>query len=891
MNTFVGPIPDDIDKLSASLQHLDLSANNFTGDVSRSIGGLKELTTLYLTNNLLDGTFPSEIANLSKLEDLQMPWNPFTPTALPSDWGKLKNLKSLFMAGCNLVGEIPESFGGMESLEHLDLTANHLVGSIPNGLFLLKDLSYLYLYKNKLSGPIPSLVLSLNLKEIDLSQNHLSGSIPEDFGNLKSLQILNLFKNRLTGQIPTRIGLLPELETVKLFFNNISGTLPPQLGLHSRLVGLEIGGNNISGPLPEKLCSKGALRGITAFSNKLSGEIPNSLENCTALRTLMLQNNNFTGEIPSGIWTCPNLYSLFLSSNGFTGQFPDLVASNMIRIDVKNNKLSGEIPATIGSWKNIQVFDAGNNMLSGSLPLGLTSLSRLSSLSLEGNQLSGELPIKTNSWQHLNTLDLSRNKFSGPIPASFSSLQTLNYLDLSSNDLSGEIPPQFEDVSFTFLNLSNNKLSGQIPNFLDNGAFANSFLNTSLCTSDKTKILELPRCSTSFNSSSSKHLSFKYLTLILVLAVILFLVTLYFTVYAIKEMRQRKHNSELTSWKLTSFQRLEFTEYNIISSLSEHNVIGSGGSGKVYRVQVDNSGYSVAAKKIWNNQKLNNSQFLAEVQILGTIRHTNIVKLLCCISSENSKLLVYEYLENQSLDRWLYGRRKLETKGSDVLHVLDWPTRLRIAIGAAQGLCYMHHDCSPPIIHRDVKSSNILLDSKFNAKIADFGLAKTTVKEGELHTMSNIAGSFGYLAPEYQYTTKVNEKIDVYSFGVVLLELTTGKEPNGVDESLNLAEWSWKNYSEDKPIVEALDEEIKEGYCVGEMSSVFKLGLVCTSPLPDKRPSMREVLQVLCQYSPLEEDARKTNMERTEHDVPPLLVSMNNKNGSRRVVQDAMDMV
>ena len=210
-----------------------------------------------------------------------------------------------------------------------------------------------------------------------------------------------------------------------------------------------------------------------------------------------------------------------------------------------------------------------------------------------------------------------------------------------------------------------------------------------------------------------------------------------------------KHGFDST-WKFTTFQKVNFKESDILSGLIENNVIGSGGSGKVYRVGVNDSNNFVAVKRIWNSRKLEQKlekEFHAEVKILGSIRHSNIVKLLGCMSNENSKLLVYEYSKNHSLDQWLHRKSRASSTSSSVQHVvLDWPKRLQIAVGAAQGLHYMHHGCSPPIIHRDVKSSNILLDSEFNAKIADFGLAKM-FKQGELATMSVVAGSFGYIAP------------------------------------------------------------------------------------------------------------------------------------------------
>lgn len=246
-------------------------------------------------------------------------------------------------------------------------------------------------------------------------------------------------------------------------------------------------------------------------------------------------------------------------------------------------------------------------------------------------------------------------------------------------------------------------------------------------------------------------ISTPYLVLIITLSAAVFLLAVSFSFFIIRCYRS-KHGLD-TKWKLTSFQRLNFTESNIVSGLNDHNLIGSGGSGKVYRVNVNRQGDVVAVKRIWNNKKVEHKleqEFLSEVKILSSIRHVNIVKLKCCISSESSKLLVYEYMENRSLDRWLHGKNRqngIPAARSVHHHVLDWPKRSQIVIGAARGLCYMHHDCVPPVIHRDIKASNILLDSDFNVKIADFGLAKLLVTQGELATMSTVAGSFGYLAP------------------------------------------------------------------------------------------------------------------------------------------------
>ena len=297
----------------------------------------------------------------------------------------------------------------------------------------------------------------------------------------------------------------------------------------------------------------------------------------------------------------------------------------------------------------------------------------------------------------------------------------------------------------TSLNLSSNRLTGEIPSQFENRAYASSFLNNpGLCASSSN--VNLKSCF--FVPRKSKKGSSQHVAVIIVSVIAVFLVALLSFFYMIRIYQKRK--DELTSTETTSFHRLNFRDSDILPKLTESNVIGSGGSGKVYRVPINHTAEVVAVKKIWNDRKLDQKhekEFLAEVQILSTIRHLNIVKLLCCISSENLKLLVYEYMEKRSLDQWLHKKNRSSLSGRARDEVLSWRRRMQIAVGAAQGLCYMHHDCSPTIVHRDLKSSNILLDYNFNAKIADFGVAKILIKEGEFATMSTVVGSCGYIAP------------------------------------------------------------------------------------------------------------------------------------------------
>ncbi|CAN8265201.1 unnamed protein product [Cochlearia groenlandica] len=884
-NNFNGTLPADIHRLSRELVYLDLGANGFSGEIPSKIGLLSNLKTLNLYQSDYDGTVPSEIGDLSELEELRLAYNDkFSPAKIPTEFGKLKKLNYLWLTEMNLIGEIPAVvFEKMTDLVHVDLSVNKLTGRIPDILFGLKNLTDLYLYVNELTGEIPNSISAMNMVSVDLSVNNLTGPIPELIGNLTKLQFLNLFENKLTGEIPPAIGKLPELKELKIYANKLTGEIPADLGFYSKLERFEVSENQLTGKLPENLCKGGRLLGVVVFSNKLTGEISESLGNCGTLLTVQLHNNDFSGKFPSRIWTASDLFSLMVSNNSFTGELPENVAWNLSRIEIENNGFSGELPRSIGTWSSLVVFKGGNNRFSGEIPKELTSLSNLISIFFDENDLSGELPDEIISWKSLVTLSLSRNKLSGTIPNGLGSLPQLLNLDLSENQFSGVIPREIGNLKLTTLDLSSNRLTGEIPEQLDNLAYETSFLNNTNLCADK-PVLNLPDCRK--NIRRSKGIPWKLLAMILVIAALLLAIVLLVTFFAIRDYTRKQRGGRrkgLETWKLTSFHRVDFAESEILSNLMEHNVIGSGGSGKVYKIFIENSGQYVAVKRIWDNKKVDKNlekEFLSEVEILGTIRHANIVKLLCCISRDDSKLLVYEYLEKRSLDQWLHGKKKsgnLEANNS-----LTWPQRLNIAVGAAQGLCYMHHDCTPAIIHRDVKSSNILLDYEFNAKIADFGLAKMLIKQDQqLHTMSAVAGSFGYIAPEYAYTSKVDEKIDVYSFGVVLLELVTGREGNNGDDHTNLADWSWKHYQTGKHIVETFDEDIKEASKAEEMTTVFKLGLMCTNTLPSHRPSMKEVLYVLNQQS-----LKETKTASTEAHEAPLLVSLSGRSRTSKRVGD-----
>ncbi|KAF8726343.1 hypothetical protein HU200_019805 [Digitaria exilis] len=741
-------------------------------------------------------------------------------------------------------------------LEVLDLSINHFTGGNLNTyLSSFRNLRSLNLSFNSFSGDVPTSMVG-SLAELVLSGNQLSGSIPQGVFSYKNLTLLDLRQNYLIGSIPNKFNNISKLESLILSGNNLTGQIPLSL-LHSRsLYRLRLGGNRLSGIIPSSICDG---RGLTY---------------------LELNNNQLTGNIPSELGNCKNLSLLSLPSNKLQGLVPDAISSldKLVVLNLQNNSLSGRIP-NFSDLRSLSTLNLSHNSFTGQIPYGIFQLQKLSTLDLQGNNISGDIPVSISSSQSLIELNLANNVLTGTIPTMPTTLSTS--LNLSHNNLSGSIPSSLGNlIELEILDLSYNGLSGEVPSSLRNLQSLTQ-LNVEISTVGN------PGLTNGTGNNTTSTVKKKGHTVVLViftlagalvglcLVAVIVVMSLSKRIYRVEDGEGVFHiingrvvmdnnqtsateftNARPDNWQITTFQALNFDHADIHHRLMEKNLIGSGGSGHVYRVTYTNRYNShngvVAVKQIRRVGSLDEKlerEFESEASILCNIRHNNIVRLLCCLSSAESKLLVYDYMDNGSLDAWLHGDRV----------PLDWPTRLIVAVGAAQGLCYMHHDCSPPIVHRDIKTSNILLDSEFRAKVADFGLARMLVQAGEPNTMSAVAGSFGHMAPEYAYTRRVNEKVDVYSFGVVLLELTTGRKANDGGELGCLAEWARHHNQSGASILDATDKSIRYAGYPSEIETVFRLGVQCTGTLPLTRPTMKDVLQILLKCS--EQTLRKSRME------------------------------
>ncbi|KAK7263296.1 hypothetical protein RJT34_30883 [Clitoria ternatea] len=882
-----GTLSDDLSHLPF-LSHLSLADNKFSGIIPPSLSSLSNLRFLNLSNNFFNGTFPSQLSNLHNLRVLDLYNNNMTgplPLAvtnmsllrhlhlggsffsgsIPPQYGKWLHLEYLALSGNELTGNIPPEIGNLASLRELyigyfntyeggippeignlsqlvrfDAAYCGLSGEIPPELGKLQNLDTLFLQVNALSGSLtPELGNLKSLKSMDLSNNILSGEVPASFAELKNLTLLNLFRNRLHGAIPEFVGELPALEVLQLWENNFTGSIPQSLGKNGRITLVDLSSNKITGSLPPDLCFGNRLQTLITLGNYLFGSIPESLGKCESLNRIRMGNNFLNGSIPKGLFGLPKLTQVELQENLLTGEFPEAgsMSANLGQISLSNNKLFGPLPPTIGNFTSMQKLLLDGNKFSGRIPPEIGKLQQLSKVDFSHNKFSGPIAPQISQCKLLTFVDLSRNELSGEIPNQITGMRILNYLNLSRNHLVGSIPGSIASMqSLTSVDFSYNNLSGLVPgtgqfsyfnytSFLGNPELCGPYLGP--CKDRFANDPRQPRVKGPLSSS---------LKLLLVIG--LLVCSIAFAVAAIIKARSLKKASEARAWKLTAFQRLDFTVDDVLDCLKEDNIIGKGGAGIVYKGAMPN-GDHVAVKRLpaMSRGSSHDHGFNAEIQTLGKIRHRHIVRLLGFCSNYETNLLVYEYMPNGSLGEVLHGK-----KGGH----LHWDTRYKIAVEAAKGLCYLHHDCSPLIVHRDVKSNNILLDSSFEAHVADFGLAKFLQDSGTSECMSAIAGSYGYIAPEYAYTLKVDEKSDVYSFGVVLLELVTGRKPVGeFGDGVDIVQWVRKMTDSNKEgVLKVLDPRLPS-IPLHEVMHVFYVAMLCVEEQAVERPTMREVVQIL----------------------------------------------
>lgn len=561
-----------------------------------------------------------------------------------------------------------------------------------------------------------------------------------------------------------------------------------------------------------------------------------------------------------------------LSNNTLKGPLPSSLSSlsDLQVLDVSSNQFSGPIPASFGRLVSLIKLILGKNSFIGSIPPSIGRCSSLQLLDLSSNGLTGNIPVELCRIEALEiALNLSCNGLTGPIPTQISALEKLSILDLSHNKLEGNLSALAGLVNLVSLNISNNNFTGYLP---DNKLFRqlpSSDLagNQGLCSVGGDSCFISDVAGTGVGKGGNGIKRSRRLKLALALLITLTIAMVVMGLVAVIRARRtirgddESEMGEPWPWHFTPFQKLNFSVEQVLRCLVDSNVIGKGCSGVVYRADMDN-GEVIAVKKLWpltmatangckDEKCAVRDSFSAEVKTLGSIRHKNIVRFLGCCWNRNMRLLMYDYMPNGSLGSLLH-----ERNGSP----LEWELRYQILLGAAQGLAYLHHDCVPPIVHRDIKANNILIGLEFEPYIADFGLAKL-VDDADIARSSNtVAGSYGYIAPEYGYMMKITEKSDVYSYGVVVLEVLTGKQPIDptIPDGLHVADW----VRQKRGGIEVLDPSLlsRPEPEIEEMMQALGIALLCVNSCPDERPTMKDVAAMLKEIKHEREEYAKVDM-------------------------------
>ncbi|KAM7460783.1 hypothetical protein LguiB_035858 [Lonicera macranthoides] len=512
------------------------------------------------------------------------------------------------------------------------------------------------------------------------------------------------------------------LEILDLSGCGLAGTIPQEIGRLSKLTRLSLSRNSLSGGLPVSLANLTSLTWLNLSSNSFSGPIPSEIGNLANLSFLDLGNNYFSGSIPPSVGFLTLLTYLDLSRNQLNGSIPSKIGNlmNLSFLNLSNNYFLGPIPSSIYVLTHLTFLDLSRNRLTGFLPLEIQNLSNLLYLLLEGNNLSGTIPSTMGLLTNLARIDLSRNFFNGTIPTNISYLSKLNYIDLSYNKLVGPVPTNLWDLcsSSNIQLLGNKGLEGNL----------SCELNIKDQNKGRNIIRDLIPIFILLATIS--------LAMMMILGAHRFLS--WHKVAKNKSLSVTKHGNMCSIWNYDGTIAYE----DIIKSTNDFDIkhcIGTGSYGSVYRAQLP-SGKVVALKKLHRFEAEEPSFdkcFKNEVQVLSNIRHKNIVKLYGFCFHNRCMFLVYEYMERGSL---FYALRD-----NAVAIELDWIKRVSIVKGIAHALSYMHHDCTPPIAHRDISSNNILLNSKQDAFVADFGAARLLSPDSSNQTL--IAGTRGYIAP------------------------------------------------------------------------------------------------------------------------------------------------
>ncbi|KAJ1263385.1 hypothetical protein BS78_09G180500 [Paspalum vaginatum] len=833
--------------------------------------------SLRLSSVNIQGTLSDRIGQLTQLVYLDLSFNIGLGGTMPASIGSLSKLTTLILAGCSFTGSIPQELGNLAQLWFLALNSNKFSGNIPPTLGLLANLFWLDLADNQLTGTIPistataaGLDLLVNTKHFHFNKNRLSGTLAGLFNSNMTLLHILFDSNQFTGSIPAEIGGISSLQVLRLDRNSLSGAVPSSIGNLESLNELSLASNQLTGSLPD-LSNMTKLNVVDLGNNLFDASVaPTWFTTLTSLTSVSISHGKLIGEVPPGLFRLPQLQKVALSDNTFNGTL--------------------EITGSIN--KQLQAIDLMNNNI---FAANITQ-SYNKTLALFGNPVCADQDFPTKQYcskEQANMIAYATSLSKCSSLASCSSDQNLNPANCGcAYSYDGKMvfrAPFFTDLtdSSTFQELETS-LTTQLS--LRDGAVSLSGIQFNTDDYLVVQVKLFPSSGTSFNVSDlirigfllsnqtykppsvfgpyyfiadqyallagaprggkKSHFSTGAIAGIAVGGGLLVVALIIMVLFALRQRRKTQEVIERTdpfaSWgvsqkdsggapQLKGARNFSFIELrNCTNNFSDSHEIGSGGYGKVYKgTLVD--GTRVAIKRAQSGSMQGVVEFKNEIELLSRVHHRNLVSLVGFCFEQGEQMLVYEYISNGTL------RENLLVRGT----YLDWKKRLRIALGSARGLAYLHELADPPIIHRDVKSTNILLDDHLKAKVADFGLSKLVSDTQKGHVSTQVKGTLGYLDPEYYMTQQLSEKSDVYSFGVVMLELVSGRQPiesgKYIVREVRLA--IDPNDRDYYGLRRHLDPAIRDSARTAGFRRFVQLAMRCVDETAAQRPGMGEVVK------------------------------------------------
>ncbi|KAG8371596.1 hypothetical protein BUALT_Bualt13G0104400 [Buddleja alternifolia] len=850
--------------------------SNWTGIIcyNRTLDdGYLHVSEMFFLNRNLSGTLSPELGRLSYLRILDFMWN-------------------------NISGTIPREIGNISTLELLLLNGNQLTGSLPDELGNLSNLDRIQIDQNQISGPIPrSFANLMKAKHFHMNNNSLSGQIPPELSQLPVLVHLLLDNNNLSGYLPPELSLIPHLWILQLDNNNFDGSsIPSSYGNMSRLLKLSLRNCNLRGPIPEWI-NMSSIAYIDLSLNELNGSIPRGAlsENIT---TIDLSSNNLNGTIPASFSRLPLLQKLSVANNSLSGSIPSsmwqnrtLNSTESLILDFENNRFS-DISGILLTQPNITVGLQGNPICSNSSNL---------------IQFCG--PHQEDFYNNFNITtsnDCPPQACPPPYeyaPASpcFCAAPLFIGYRLKSPGFSDFLPyvNHFKEYISSGLEMNTSQLD------IDSAAWQNGprlrmylkifppYVNDSVRLFSRREVFRIREMFSGWRiHEHGVYGPYEFLNFTLVgpyrdayfpptssgiskgalagiiLGTIAGSVTLsaFVSLLIMRRHIKKNHKSSKRRPSTKISMRIDgvkdFGYIEMASATNEFDsstIVGQGGYGKVHKGILAN-GTVVAIKRAQEGSLQGEKEFLTEIELLSRLHHRNLVSLIGYCDDEGEQMLIYEFMPNGTLRDHLSAGK---SKGP-----LTFAMRVKIALGSAKGILYLHTEANPPIYHRDIKASNILLDSRFTAKVADFGLSRLAPVpelEGAMpsHISTVVRGTPGYLDPEYFLTHKLTDKSDVYSLGVVFLEMLTGMQP--ISHGKNIVR-EVKIAYQSGMIFSVIDERMGS-YPSECVEKFINLALKCCQEETDHRPCMAEVVRELENIWLMmpESDTKVTDSSVTDH--------------------------